>query len=222
MPHEDNSSLHLMRALLRLADWDRGITYTAETRMLLERLVDEGVLAAAEGAQTEALLRMVPQLHAMFVNTLNVTMLDAGIKANVIPAQSEAVIDCRLLPGQDREKWRRQVVERIDDPRVEVTFHEQIDSFAPTAVGWDTELYRTIESVMRDAVEDALVVPYMTVGGTDNRFLRARGIPAYGFIPCLLSPEEWAGFHGNDEFITIENLNMGCELMYEIVSRMCT
>jgi acetylornithine deacetylase/succinyl-diaminopimelate desuccinylase-like protein len=65
-------------------------------------------------------------------------------------------------------------------------------------------------------------VPGLTVGATDNRFLRARGIPAYGFIPCLLSPEEQAGFHGNNEFLTIENLNMGVELMYEIVRRMCT
>ena len=70
-------------------------------------------------------------------------------------------------------------------------------------------------------MEDAVIVPALTVGGTDNRFLRARGIPAYGFIPCLLSPEESAGFHGNNEFLTIDNLNMGCELMYGIVRKMC-
>jgi acetylornithine deacetylase/succinyl-diaminopimelate desuccinylase-like protein len=45
--------------------------------------------------------------------------------------------------------------------------------------------------------------------------------PAYGFIPCLLSPEAAAGFHGNDEHLMIDNLNMGCELMFEIVHRMC-
>ena len=37
-----------------------------------------------------------------------------------------------------------------------------------------------------------------------------------------MSPEERRGFHGNNEFLTIENLNMGCELMYEIVRRMVT
>ena len=73
----------------------------------------------------------------------------------------------------------------------------------------------------KDAMEEAVVVPSMTVGGTDNRFLRQRGIPAYGFIPALISPEEQAGFHANNEFLTVDNLNMGCELMYEIVRRMC-
>ena len=33
---------------------------------------------------------------------------------------------------------------------------------------------------------------------------------------------EAAGFHGNDEHMSIENLNMGVELTYEIVRRMVT
>ena len=69
---------------------------------------------------------------------------------------------------------------------------------------WDTELYRTIEAVVGEAIEDAIIVPSTCVGGTDNRFLRQQGIPAYGFIPCLLSPAEAAGFHGNDEHLTID------------------
>jgi acetylornithine deacetylase/succinyl-diaminopimelate desuccinylase-like protein len=91
----------------------------------------------------------------------------------------------------------------------------------PKPAEWDTELFWTINSVIKESMEDAVVVPSMTVGATDNRFLRDRGIPAYGFIPCLLSPEEAAGFHGNNEHLSIENLNMGCELMYEVVRRMC-
>jgi carboxypeptidase PM20D1 len=155
----------------------------------------------------------------MFVNTLNLTMLDAGIKANVIPAKSEAVIDCRLLPGQGKDDWIRQVRERIADERIQVELYSP-DQGEPERVPWDTELFRAIHDVVKEAMEDAVVVPGMTIGGTDNRFLRAMGIPAYGFIPCLLSPEERRGFHGNDEFMTVENFQMGCELMYEIVRRM--
>ena len=129
----------------------------------------------------------------------------------------------RLHPGESREDWRRAVIDRVGDERVVVDFHEEVqDEVEPVPVPWDTELYRVIEQVILDANEDAIVVPSMTVGGTDNRFLRARGIPAYGFAPCVLSKEERAGFHGNDEFITVENLQMGCELTYEITRRMCT
>jgi acetylornithine deacetylase/succinyl-diaminopimelate desuccinylase-like protein len=86
---------------------------------------------------------------------------------------------------------------------------------------FDTEFFRTIETVVTEAVPDAVVVPSITVGGTDNRFLRARGIQAYGLVPALLSTAERAGFHANDEFVTVGHLNQGCELMYDIVRRAC-
>lgn len=219
-PHDDNSLVHLVRALAKLADWDRGLTFTPDTNAYLARLGEAGLLPDGDRAALEARILGTPELHAMFMNTLNMTMLSSGIKANVIPAKSEAVLDCRLLPGQDREDWMRTVQAYIDDPRVVVSLYSPEQS-QPVAVDWDTELFRTIQDVLHEAMEDAVVVPTMTVGGTDNRFLRERGIPAYGFIPCLLSREERAGFHGNNEFLTIDNLNMGVELMYEITRRMC-
>lgn len=221
-PHEDNSAIHLMRALLRLHDWDRGITHTPDTTAYLERLADAGLMPpTADTMAVEAQIRRSPALYAAFVNTLNVTMVNSGIKVNVIPAKSEAMLDCRLLPGQDREVWRQEVIRRVDDDRIEVEFVTRNAAGAAPAADWDTELFWTINGVIKESMEDAVVVPSMTVGATDNRFLRERGVPAYGFIPCLLSPEEAAGFHGNNEFLTVENLNMGCELMYAVVRRFC-
>jgi len=221
-PHADNSALHLVRALNKLADWERELTFTPDTTAYIQRLADAGLMPGLEDqALLEERIRRAPEFLAMFINTLNITMLNAGIKANVIPAKSEAVIDCRLLPGQTKDDWIRQVKERIGDERIEVSLYSP-DHGEPQPVPWDTELFRTIHAVVSEAMEDVVVVPTMTIGGTDNRFLRDRGIPAYGFIPCLLSPEERAGFHGNNEFMTIDNLQMGCELMYEIVRRMVT
>ena len=221
-PHADNSAIHLMRALIKLHDWDRGITYTPDTVAYLERLAEAGLMPPlADKAAVEEQIRRSPALYAAFVNTLNVTMVNSGIKINVIPARSQAFLDCRLLPGQDPEAWRQQVIDFIDDDRIQVEFARQTSGRLPKPAEWDTELFWTINAVIKEAMEEAVVVPAMTVGATDNRFLRDRGIPAYGFIPCLLSSEEAAGFHGNNEFLTVENLNMGCELMYEVVRRMC-
>ncbi len=220
-PHDDNSAVHLSRALVRLADWERPITYTPPTLNYLAGLAEANLLPPLSAKpELEDAIRKSPGLLAMFINTLNVTMVNSGIKANVIPAKSTATLDCRLLPGQDPEAWRQEIITRIDDPRITV---ETIPNLRPGSPlqPFDTELYRVIRSVIHESMEDATVVPGMTVGATDNEYLRARGIPAYGFMPCLLSPEESAGFHGNNEFLTVDNLNMGCELMYEIVRRMC-
>ena len=207
---------------MKLADWDRDLIFTPETTAYLDRLADAGLMPPlSDRAAVEERIRSTPELLAMFINTLNITMLNSGIKANVIPAKSEAVIDCRLLPGQHKAAWMEEVRARIDDERITVELYSP-DQGEPMAVPWDTELFRTIQDVVSEAMEDAIIVPGMTVGGTDNRFLRAKGIPAYGFIPCLLSSEERRGFHGNNEFLTLENFQMGSELMYEIVRRMVT
>lgn len=220
-PHRDNSLVHLARAVVRLADWDRPNQTLPLTAEYLRRLGAAGYVP--EGNLEELLPAIVedhPALKAMFINTLNVTTYHSGTKTNVIPALSEATVDCRLLPGQDPEEWRQQVIARIDDPRIEVEF---LDARGESGTApWDTELFHVIQQVVSEAMEDAVVLPTMTVGGTDNRFLRDRGVPAYGFIPALLSAEEAAGFHGNNERLSIDNLNLGCELTYEVVRRFCS
>ena len=219
LPAADNSAVRLMRALVRLADWERGLRFGPGTARLVEQLSDAGLLPSAEDREAlERALRSDPGAHAMFSDTLNVTVIDSGFKANVIPRRSEAVIDCRLLPGETLQGWIAQVREQIGDPSISV--EPELDDFvAPEASDWDTELFATIREVVGEAVEDAVVVPGVATLATDNRFLREIGVPAYGFIPCMLSAEERAGFHAHNEFLTVENLNMGCELMYEIVRR---
>src|SRR5690606_12840094 len=102
-------------------------------------------------------VRSSPDTEAAFTNTLNATMLRAGVKNNVIPAVAEAEVDCRLLAGTDPEAWRRQVIERIDDDRVEVSFIYEHEP-EPSVSAWDTEMSALIETVLREAFEDAIVV----------------------------------------------------------------
>ena len=219
LPTEDNSALRLIRALLRLADWDRGLQFEPGTARLVDQLSRAGLLPSPEDAEAfEQALRSDPAALAMFINTLNVTVIDSGFKANVIPPRSEAVIDCRLLPGQTLEDWIEQVRARIDDPLVSV--RPELDDFTSTASSdFDTELFTAIREVVEEAFEGAVVAPSVASFATDNRFLREIGVPSYGFIPCMFSAEERAGFHAHNEFLTVENLNSGCELMYEIVRR---
>ncbi|MEX2372389.1 MAG: M20/M25/M40 family metallo-hydrolase [Dehalococcoidia bacterium] len=220
--HEDNSMVRLARALVRLDEWDRGVTFTDDTRAYVARLAEAGVMQGGDEAAVSAAIRERRGLLAMFMNTLNVTMVNAGVKQNVLPARSEALLDCRLLPGQDPEAWRRAVEGVVDDPRITVEFIAGRTPVAQPSTEWDTPLFAAIEASVHAVMEDAVVTPTMTIGATDNRFLRARGVTAYGFIPAIFSTEENRTFHGNDEFITVENLNLGCELTYDIVRRLCT
>jgi len=73
-----------------------------------------------------------------------------------------------------------------------------------------------------DVVPGASVLPTLGTGGTDGRFYRRRGVPAYGF--GLLSDRWDPGvfrslFHGNDERVDVESLGLTTTALHEVVTR---
>jgi len=50
---------------------------------------------------------------------------------------------------------------------------------------------------------------------------RQHGITAYGFVPVILEPDEAITIHGHNERISIENLRLGTQILFETVRRLC-
>ena len=68
---------------------------------------------------------------------------------------------------------------------------------------------------LKEFDQDAIPVPYVMSGGTDNKALSALGIVGYGFSPLRL-PEDldfFALFHGVDERVPIEGLLFGVKVL---------
>ena len=159
-----------------------------------------------------------PLIRAMTSNTISITKIRSGMKSNVIPASAEATLDCRLLPGADADDFIEELRQVVDDPKVRIE-KVLVSSTPPSPI--DSELMSVIETVVREHVEDAVVLPFVSAGFTDSRVFRRRGITAYGFIPVLLEPREAVTIHGHNERISIENLRLGCQILFEVVRRIC-
>lgn len=159
---------------------------------------------------------MLPGQANLFLDSVQVTVLEAGERINVIPPRAEARADVRLLPGTDAEEFlariRRAVGREVD---VEVLLTSPSSPPSPT----DHRAYRTVVGVLG---EEAPVVPAFIAGFTDSRYLRARGIPTYGVTPFALEPTHLQGIHGPDERIPVDELNRGVERMRRIVHRYAT
>jgi acetylornithine deacetylase/succinyl-diaminopimelate desuccinylase-like protein len=65
-----------------------------------------------------------------------------------------------------------------------------------------------------------MAVPTIAVVGTDARFFRERGVPAYGLVPGLFTGDELKGFHGIDERLSIANLRLGTQIIYDLTLRL--
>jgi acetylornithine deacetylase/succinyl-diaminopimelate desuccinylase-like protein len=220
VPHDDNSLERLVRALYRVKGWQHPITVLPETELYIRGLYEGGFLPEMPGESALAqTAESNPVVRAILTNTVSVTTCTAGFKHNVIPALSEATLDCRLLPGQSARAFVEELRGIIDDPKVEI---EEVYRSETVNSPVQTELFSIVGKVIRETVEKALVLPSISPGFTDSRVFRQRGVVAYGLIPVLLEPVEAATIHGHDERISVENLRLGTQLLFEIARRLCT
>jgi acetylornithine deacetylase/succinyl-diaminopimelate desuccinylase-like protein len=220
LPHGDNALGRIARALDRIQNWRQARVILAEMRPFFDKLAQAGALPAIRtAADVEPLAAQDRMINALTQHTISLTSCHSGMKENVIPAVAEATIDCRLLPGQSTEEFTRRLREVVDDDRVEISPIYESETPASTL---QHQLYGLAEEVVREVDERALVLPVMSSWFTDSRAFRRAGTPSYGFIPALLTPEDYATIHGHDERISIENVRLGCQVIYELVRRLCT
>ncbi|HET9201164.1 MAG TPA: M20/M25/M40 family metallo-hydrolase, partial [Dehalococcoidia bacterium] len=220
VPLADAAPVRLTRALQRIHDWQRDQRILPTVRAFLDGLSRAGAIPPDAGPdQIPELSLDMPSLRAMTSDTISLTTSNYGVKINVIPAFAEATLDCRLLPDRDPEQFLEELRRVIDDDTIEI---ETIFVSPSGMSAMDNEFVATARQVTRDLVEDSLFLPVISVGFTDSRTFRARGVPAYGFGPGFITREEAATFHGHDERISIENLKLGTQTLYELVRRLCT
>ena len=158
--------------------------------------------------------------EALLQDTIAPTMLDAGMKVNVIPATAQASLDCRLLPGTDEKQFLEQMRNVINDPRITIEFIQK-----PDDVNWTSPTsgaaWEAINQVVKQDFPGALVVPSLEAGATDSRFMRRKRVPAYGFSPIILERGEYARVHGVDERLSVENFLHGIRATYDLAFKLC-
>ena len=157
-----------------------------------------------------------PALHSLFRNTCSVTRLEGSAKINVVPSEAYAELDCRLLPDQDPEVFILELSRIISDEAVTI---ERIMGFTPAVSSTDTELFEAIQETSAEFFPGSHVVPSVSGGFTDSHFFRDRGIVSYGYAPFVLESTERRGIHGNNERISVENMERGSLIMTGLLER---
>lgn len=149
--------------------------------------------------------------------TISVTGLKGSDKVNVIPGETTALIDCRLLPGDDAAAFLETLKKVAGEPDLK---WEIIASSVATESTTDTDLYRAIERARDrfDAGVPVLTPPLLST--TDATTFRQAGFVIYGFETWRLAPSDDRS-HGDDERLSVANIRFGVEATYSIVLDVC-
>jgi len=224
MPHPENPNVKLIRGLDALIRWETPyqilpmvkeyFNKMAPKQPLYERPLFEDIEKGLGDSTFSTWLTSNPIYNSMLRNTISLTILQGGTKVNVIPSESSASIDCRLIPGTDKEAFLREVKKRVGD-EIEVEIIAESESLPPSPL--DTDLYQAIKKSAAENDPDCPVAPFLLPGATDSRFLREKGIITYDFCPFRLTEKELMKVHANNERIDLENLRLGTKMLVEII-----
>lgn len=227
VPLADNPIYRLSRALARLEEHRFPARLLPVTRAWLRERskIDQGELAAAmtkladstgePPADALAVVEKNPTLSANLRTTCVATLIEGGSRVNALPASATATVNCRIIPDETPADLEAELVKALGDSTLEVEPSSEFGFGEPSPLEGPGPA--AIEKVAREMWPGIPIVPFMSRGATDSRFLRARGFAAYGIDPIALAEEDSRRAHGVDERIPTASLRPAVEFLYRLV-----
>jgi carboxypeptidase PM20D1 len=215
MPTRDDAPTVLTAALGRLMSAPPPPRLLAPLRLLLDRLAEpmpfsRRLILRNRWLFGGLIVRMLSRLaasSAMLRDTVALTLLRAGHKRNVIPARAEATLHLRLLPGTSTEEVLARIREAMAEPRV--TLEVEQDGKDTPLAPVEGEDWERLDAALAAGLPGAVVAPIITPGTTDGRYFARAGLSVYRIIPYTLDAAERRRVHGEDERVSLSNLEQG-------------
>ncbi len=152
-----------------------------------------------------SVLEKTPAGNAAIRTTTAPTIVEGGIKPNVLPTEARAVVDFLILPGDTVESVTEHVRTTIDDGSVDV---RQVSSEAsdPSLVSNSrAESFALLKDTIHQVFPDVAVAPGLVIGRTDSRHYAGVADNSFRFLPMRLAKDDLKRIHGIDERIAVSN-----------------
>jgi acetylornithine deacetylase/succinyl-diaminopimelate desuccinylase-like protein len=228
MPTKDNPVVHLSAAVAKIGGYVAPVHLTAIVRRYFEGLApldgDEigkwmrSLETADRGEHAQRVVSEAnPQWNAMLRDTISPTMLTAGVRPNVIPAEARATLNVRLLPGDTIDALLAELYKLVNDPLVKLEVQADAGLAAPPS-SLENDFYAAITKVAAQEFGGAPVLPYQSPWATDSAQLRLHNVQSYGLWPFPLTPDDLKRMHGDDERIPLASFAKGIDVESRIVA----
>jgi acetylornithine deacetylase/succinyl-diaminopimelate desuccinylase-like protein len=227
-PTKDNAVVHLSAAIAKIGNYSAPVHFTAIVRRYFEGLaaVEDDEIAKwmrsldtsdrGEHAQ-KVVSESSPLWNAMMRDSIAPTMLAAGVRENVIPAEARATLNVRLLPGHTINTVLADLTKLVNDSQIHFEIEPDAGFDAPPS-SLESELYTSISKVAAQEYGGAPVLPVMSTWLTDSAQLRLHDVQAYGLYAFPLTQEDVARMHGADERIPLASFAKGVDVLTRIVA----
>jgi acetylornithine deacetylase/succinyl-diaminopimelate desuccinylase-like protein len=224
-PRPDNAIYSLAAALVRIGQYEFPVEFNDTTRAYFVETakLTGGEMGAAmtklvanpDDLEANAVVSRDSTYHSMLRTTCVATRLDGGHANNALAQRAGANINCRMFPGDTIDNVLAQLVKAAADPSLTIAPTGDV-SPTPPAPPLTPLVYGTAKAVAQKHFPGVPMLPAMTTGATDGRFLNAGGIPTYG-VPGRFSDPDGNGVHGLNERKSVDGLYEERDYLFDLI-----
>lgn len=230
VPRPDNAIYSLANALARLGRFTFPValnpvsreffTQTAKVETAANAAAMRAIVANPRNAVAAARLSKDPRYASMLRTTCVATKLAAGHANNALPQTATANVNCRIVPTSSIAETQATLTKVFADTSVKITFTTREREKFPTSTSAIVPDLLTEATALTQSKWGSIpVVPVMSTGATDGRYLRAVGIPTYGISGIFSLPGE-TNAHGRDEKLRTKSFYDGLDFLDKLVRRL--
>ena len=162
------------------------------------------------GPVLERVMSTRPPLDAMLRTTTAVTIVEGGVKENVLPSRASAVVNFRILPGDTIDDVVAHVRRTIDDERIELKVGVRSVPRNPTSDSpIDDPSFARLATTVEEIFPGVSPLPFLVLGGTDARHYALVTPRLYRLNPYLFELGDLKRVHGTNERLGVANFANG-------------
>ncbi|RTL47516.1 MAG: M20/M25/M40 family metallo-hydrolase [Sphingobacteriales bacterium] len=145
------------------------------------------------------ILSASPENNAMIRTTIVPTILESGVRENVIPTIATAIVNSRILSGETTHDVIQFMKNTIQDERVQITVTGDFNAEPSAATDTHGPAFLAVQQAITDVVDDVIPVPFIMIGATDSRSYRkiSNGVVNFSAL------KDSKGYHGLNERLPI-------------------
>jgi carboxypeptidase PM20D1 len=147
-----------------------------------------------------------------------ITTLEGSAGANVLAATAKANANIRVAVGDTVAGTVERLRKVIRDPKVELRV---VEGNEPTPVSASTgPQWQLLEDCISETFPEAIITPYIMMGGTDSRRFTRICDSVYRFAPFVMDAADRGSIHAVDEKISLETLCHGVRFYETLLRRL--
>jgi acetylornithine deacetylase/succinyl-diaminopimelate desuccinylase-like protein len=229
VPRPDNAIYQLANGLVRFEKFKFPVQLNEVTRAFFEGTANvetpanaaamRAILKNPNDATAAAALSKEPRYNSILRTTCVATRLSGGHADNALPQTATALINCRVFPNVPIDSVRNMIIKALADTGIAVSPAEKMAPTSPSPL--TAELLDPIKTLTNRMFNGVPVIPFMSTGATDGRYLREAGIPTYGVSGLFVEPSDVRA-HGKDERVLQKSVYDSQAFLYELVKMLST